>query len=247
MDMGGAYSNHSFGNYGGEDVSVASAMSAASAADWEPTKELVEKLLVKAKELDPATVGRSIEKQAITTFFDTGEIPDVQQMVEEITADPLKSILVCMGKNNIGMNKTALVQCQANSRQAANAQASYVEKHMKQELTDRMVRDHALAEYERAKRELESMEAKYSETVAFLSDAQKLERKYRQREALANIFTALIDELKNEAFRPFGTGPIEDIQAAVNLSSFEDCCRLKGLPCLEVLQVRLVKCYVCFC
>ncbi len=91
MDMGGAYSNRSFGSYGGEDVSVASAMSAASAADWEPTKELVEKLLVKAKELDPATVGRSIEKQAITTFFDTGEIPDVQQMVEEITADPLKT------------------------------------------------------------------------------------------------------------------------------------------------------------
>lgn len=148
----------------------------------------------------------------------------------------------------MGMNKRALVQCQANSRQAPNAQAKYVEKHMKQELTDRMVRDHALAEYERAKRELESMEAKYSETVASLSDAQKLERKYRQRDALANIFTALIDELKDEAFRPFGTaGPIEDIQAAVNLSSFEDCCRLKGLPCLEVLQVRLVKCYVCFC
>jgi hypothetical protein len=90
------------------------------------------------------------------------------------------------------------------------------------------------------------MEAKYSETVASLSDAQKLERKYRQREALANIFTALIDELKDEAFRPFGTGPIEDIQAAVNLSSFEDCCRLKRLPCLEVLQVRLVKYYVFF-
>jgi hypothetical protein len=94
MDMGGAYSNHSFGNYGGEDVSVASVMSATSAADWEPTKELVEKLLVKAKELHPATIDRSIEKQAINTFFDTGEIPDVQQMVEQITADPLNSILV---------------------------------------------------------------------------------------------------------------------------------------------------------
>jgi hypothetical protein len=49
---------------------------------------------VKAKELHPATIDRSIEKQAINTFFDTGEIPDVQQMVEEITADPLNSILV---------------------------------------------------------------------------------------------------------------------------------------------------------